>query len=51
MVGGVRAYAEEVRSHAFPGPEHGYAIEPAELDEFRRYLDQETLAANSTWDW
>ncbi len=25
-------------------------IEPDELDAFRRYLDQESLAA-SAWDW
>jgi 3-methyl-2-oxobutanoate hydroxymethyltransferase len=50
MIGGVRAYADEVRSGAFPGSEHIYAIDPAELAEFRAYLDQETLAA-SDWDW
>jgi 3-methyl-2-oxobutanoate hydroxymethyltransferase len=55
MVRGVAAYADEVRSGAFPAPEHIYSVEPAELDEFRRYLEQETLAggtfSHSDWDW
>jgi 3-methyl-2-oxobutanoate hydroxymethyltransferase len=50
MVRGVRDYAAEVRSRAFPGPEHTYAIEPEELEAFRSYLDQESLAA-ADWDW
>jgi 3-methyl-2-oxobutanoate hydroxymethyltransferase len=57
MVAGVRAYAEEVRSGAFPGAEHIYAIEPAELAEFRAYLEQDSLASegetfsHKDWDW
>jgi 3-methyl-2-oxobutanoate hydroxymethyltransferase len=50
-VDGVRSYADEVRSGAFPAAEHVYTIEPAELLEFRRYLDQESLAGASSWDW
>ena len=50
MVAGVSEYAGEVRNRRFPGPEHVYSIEPAELDELRHYLDQESLAA-SAWDW
>ena len=50
MVRGVAAYADEVRSRAFPAPEHTYAVEPEELEAFRRYLDQETLA-EADWDW
>jgi 3-methyl-2-oxobutanoate hydroxymethyltransferase len=50
MVRGVTAYADEVRSRAFPAPEHTYAVEPEELEAFRRYLDQETLA-ETDWDW
>ena len=50
MVRGVAAYADEVRSGAFPGPEHIYSIEPSELAQFRAYLDQETLAS-ADWDW
>jgi 3-methyl-2-oxobutanoate hydroxymethyltransferase len=51
MVAGVRAFAEEVRAHRFPDAEHIYAIEPQELQEFRRYLDQESLASQGSWDW
>ena len=35
MAAGVAAYAEDVRSGAFPGPEHGYSIDERELEEFR----------------
>ncbi|MHB8490707.1 MAG: 3-methyl-2-oxobutanoate hydroxymethyltransferase [Solirubrobacteraceae bacterium] len=38
MVTAVGAYAEEVRSGAFPGAEHTYSIDPAELAELRRRL-------------
>jgi 3-methyl-2-oxobutanoate hydroxymethyltransferase len=46
-------YAREVRERAFPGPEHAYSIEAAELEAFRRYLDQESLAAAGGFggDW
>ena len=36
MDAGVTAYASEVRSRAFPGPEHGYAIDESELEAFRK---------------
>jgi hypothetical protein len=26
-------------------------VEPAELAEFRTYLDQESLASPGSWDW
>ncbi len=51
MVDGVRAYAEEVRSRHFPEPDHVYGVEPAELAELRRYLDQESLTSQKAWDW
>jgi 3-methyl-2-oxobutanoate hydroxymethyltransferase len=51
MVDGVRRYAADVRAGHFPGPEHVYSIEPAELVELRRYLDQESLASAAAWDW
>jgi len=51
MVDGLRNYAGEVRSGAFPGAEHIYSIEPAELAELRSYLDQETLGSPASWDW
>jgi len=38
MVAGVRAYADEVRSGAFPGSEHVYSIDPEELAGFRERL-------------
>jgi 3-methyl-2-oxobutanoate hydroxymethyltransferase len=51
MVDGLRSYAREVRSGEFPGPDHVYAIEPAELADFQRYLEQESLSSSSSWDW
>jgi 3-methyl-2-oxobutanoate hydroxymethyltransferase len=50
MIAGVRSYVEDVRAGRFPQSEHAYSIDPEELAEFRRYLDQESLAS-STWDW
>jgi 3-methyl-2-oxobutanoate hydroxymethyltransferase len=38
MDAGVAAYAAEVRSRRFPGPEHTYSIDDAELEEFRQEL-------------
>ncbi|HEV7769168.1 MAG TPA: 3-methyl-2-oxobutanoate hydroxymethyltransferase [Solirubrobacterales bacterium] len=51
MVAGVRDYTSEVRTRHFPEPDHVYSIEPTELDEFRRYLDQESLASQKAWEW
>jgi 3-methyl-2-oxobutanoate hydroxymethyltransferase len=51
MVAAVERYGREVRSRHFPEPDHVYSIEPAELDEFRRYLDQESLAGSKFQDW
>jgi 3-methyl-2-oxobutanoate hydroxymethyltransferase len=51
MVAGVSEYAKDVREHKFPDETHGYSIDPDQLDELKRYLDQESLASNSTWDW
>ncbi len=51
MVVAVERYAEEVRSRHFPEPDHVYGVEPAELDEFRRYLDQESLVSPKGWEW
>jgi 3-methyl-2-oxobutanoate hydroxymethyltransferase len=51
MVAAVGQYGEEVRSRHFPEPDHVYSVEPAELDEFRRYLDQESLTSQKAWDW
>jgi 3-methyl-2-oxobutanoate hydroxymethyltransferase len=38
MDAGVAAYAAEVRARTFPGPEHGYAIDPAALAAFAERL-------------
>jgi 3-methyl-2-oxobutanoate hydroxymethyltransferase len=51
MVHGVRDFADEVRSRHFPEPDHVYSVEPAELAELRRYLDQESLTSAKAWDW
>jgi 3-methyl-2-oxobutanoate hydroxymethyltransferase len=51
MVRGVGAYAREVRERRFPAAEHTYAIDDEELRAFRRYLDQESLAAKFGGDW
>ena len=47
MISGVAEYAAEVRSGAFPGPEHIYAIDPAELSEFRAYLGEKRESKES----
>jgi 3-methyl-2-oxobutanoate hydroxymethyltransferase len=51
MVRGMRTFADEVRSHHFPEPDHVYSVEPSELAELRRYLDQESLTSAKAWDW
>jgi 3-methyl-2-oxobutanoate hydroxymethyltransferase len=38
MNDGVAAYAEDVRLRRYPGPEHTYKIDPAELSELRTLL-------------
>ncbi|HTR73022.1 MAG TPA: 3-methyl-2-oxobutanoate hydroxymethyltransferase [Solirubrobacteraceae bacterium] len=38
MDAGVTAYAEDVRARRYPGPEHTYSIDPAELAELRASL-------------
>jgi 3-methyl-2-oxobutanoate hydroxymethyltransferase len=39
MVSGVAAYAEDVRTKRYPGPDHGYSIPDEELARFRQTLD------------
>ncbi len=51
MVAAVERYGKEVRSRHFPEPDHVYSVEPAELAEFRRYLDQESLTSAKGWEW
>jgi 3-methyl-2-oxobutanoate hydroxymethyltransferase len=38
MVTGVAAFAEDVRERRYPGPEHVYKVDPAELEGLRRRL-------------
>jgi 3-methyl-2-oxobutanoate hydroxymethyltransferase len=42
MVAGVAEYAADVRAGAFPGPEHGYTIDPDELARFQAHLRKTT---------
>ncbi len=51
MVAAVERYGKEVRTRHFPEPDHVYSVEPAELAEFRSYLDQESLASAKGWEW
>jgi 3-methyl-2-oxobutanoate hydroxymethyltransferase len=51
MVAGASEYVAEVRSRRFPDASHEYSISPDELAAFAAYLDQDTLAGNSPWDW
>lgn len=48
---GVSEYVAEVRSGAFPGPEHVYSVEPSELERLRQRLNREDLESNYSWDW
>lgn len=51
MVAAVGRYRDEVRSRHFPEPDHVYGVEPAELEQFRSYVDQESLSSQKAWDW
>jgi len=39
MIEAMREYAEDVRTHRFPGPEHTYSIDPDELGELRARIE------------
>jgi 3-methyl-2-oxobutanoate hydroxymethyltransferase len=49
----LRSYANEVRTRKFPTEEeHTYSIPQEELEEFARYLEEESLVGTDTpWDW
>jgi 3-methyl-2-oxobutanoate hydroxymethyltransferase len=53
MLKGLRTYTDEVRAGKFPSdPEHSYSIPQEELEDFARYLEEESLAGTNTpWDW
>jgi 3-methyl-2-oxobutanoate hydroxymethyltransferase len=38
MVAGVQAFAEDVRTRRYPGPDHTYSIDPDELERFRQLI-------------
>jgi 3-methyl-2-oxobutanoate hydroxymethyltransferase len=38
MLRGLQAYTEEVRTRAFPGPEHTYGIAPEEMARLKEQL-------------
>ena len=42
MNAGVAAYAEDVCARRYPGPEHTYSIDPAELAELQRAWPERT---------
>ena len=48
MLRGVEAYAEAVRSRAFPAPEHTYSIPPEELERLRARAPRRSAPA---YDW
>ncbi|MBN8866948.1 MAG: 3-methyl-2-oxobutanoate hydroxymethyltransferase [Solirubrobacterales bacterium] len=48
---GVEGYVNEVRSGAFPAPEHVYSVDPSELEALRQRLNREDLESNYSWDW
>jgi 3-methyl-2-oxobutanoate hydroxymethyltransferase len=41
MVAGVAAFAADVRTGRYPEAEHGYSIDPAELDGFHKLVTQD----------
>jgi 3-methyl-2-oxobutanoate hydroxymethyltransferase len=51
MVEGLEAYTAEVRAKKFPAEEHTYSIDPDQLEEFKTYLEQESLPVETPWDW
>lgn len=50
MVEGVSAYAEEVRTRAFPAPEHTYSIPPEELERLKAMTARRETPSGA-FDW
>ena len=48
---GVKAYADEVRRHTFPAPEHAFAITPEELSAFTTAVEAGSAEDNILADW
>jgi 3-methyl-2-oxobutanoate hydroxymethyltransferase len=44
MLRGLEAYAEDVRTRAFPGPQHAYGIAPEELTRLKQQLGERQRA-------
>ena len=44
MIGAVATYAEEVRTRAFPGPEHVYGVAPEEMERLKEMLGRRAHA-------
>jgi 3-methyl-2-oxobutanoate hydroxymethyltransferase len=51
MATAVAAYAEEVRTHAYPGDEHTYSIADDQLAEFQAAVDAGSIDENTLADW
>ncbi|MGA7434059.1 MAG: 3-methyl-2-oxobutanoate hydroxymethyltransferase [Solirubrobacterales bacterium] len=51
MKRGVQGYVDEVRSGEFPGAEHVYSVEPAELERLQRRLNRDGIESSFSWDW
>lgn len=51
MVAGLGAYVTDVRNGRFPEDSHTYSIDPDELAALEQYLEHDTLAGSSPWDW
>ena len=51
MAAAVSGYAEEVRTHRYPGPEHTYSIPDDQLERFESAVDAGSIDDNTLADW
>ena len=51
MTDAVTEYAADVRSHAYPAPEHTYSIPDEELEAFAGAVDAGSIEDNTLADW
>jgi 3-methyl-2-oxobutanoate hydroxymethyltransferase len=51
MTDAVTEYAADVRSHAYPAPEHTYSIPDDELEAFQDAVDAGSIEDNTLADW
>jgi 3-methyl-2-oxobutanoate hydroxymethyltransferase len=47
----VRTFADEVRGHGYPGPEHAYTMSPEEVEAFERAVGAGSIDDNALVDW